>query len=105
MKKKLLLFLMVFSLIALTACNGIGNLRINVYDNQQTLINDAYVGLYTTDFKQRIDFAYTTRGEVRFKGLESGSYGLKIIKHNLKKKIKVQVKSDETNYIKMNLVN
>ncbi|MGM0501794.1 MAG: hypothetical protein ACQERJ_04645, partial [Bacillota bacterium] len=95
--------LLLCLMVVITACNEVGNLRINVYDKQQNLINDAYVGLYTKDFKQRIAFRYTTRGEVQFEGLKNKAYGVKIIKHNLKKKLKVSVKGGESNYIKIDL--
>jgi hypothetical protein len=90
--------------ILLVGCNDIGNLRINVYDKQQSLLNDVYVGLYRADFERRIDFKYTTRGEVQFKGLASGTYRVKMIKHDLEKRIRVQVKGEETNYLKVDLL-
>ena len=104
MKKRLLLgiFILVFS-IFLTACNGNGNLRLNIYDQQQNLKDDVYVGLYTSDFNNRLTFAYTMDGEVKFKGLRSGVYGIKVVYYNLHKKFKVKVKGQETNYIKVNL--
>ena len=104
MKRKIYLIIVLIILVGLVAaCNGVGNLRINVYNQQQSLMNDVYVGLYTADFKNRLDFSYTTRGEVKFKALEPGSYGVKIIKHNTKKRLRVQVKSEETNYLKVDL--
>ena len=104
MKARFYLVVVLVSLVLLlTACNGVGNLRVNVYNQQQSLMNDVYVGLYSVNFKKRIDFKYTTRGEVRFKALEPGSYGLKIIKHNAKKQLRVQVQSDQNNYLKVDL--
>ncbi|MFO7819164.1 MAG: hypothetical protein R6V17_02900 [Halanaerobacter sp.] len=103
MKTRLYLLLMIISLAFLvTACNGIGNLRVNIYQGE-SLTDDAYVGLYTTDFKERLDFRYTTRGEVHFKALEEGSYGLKVIKNDQKKRLQVQITGDETNHLKVSL--
>mgnify|MGYP006274685421 FL=1 len=103
MKTRVYLFLMIISLALLvTACNGVGNLRVNIYQGE-SLIDDVYVGLYTTDFKERLGFKYTTRGEVHFKALEEGSYGLKIIKHDQKKRLQVQITGEETNHFKIDL--
>ena len=104
MKRKIYLLIVLIIVVGLvTACNGVGNLRISVYNQQQSLLNDVYVGLYTADFKTRLDFKYTTRGAVNFKALEPESYGVKIIKHNAKRRLRVQVKGEETNYLKVDL--
>lgn len=94
---------LILLMVLLTACNGVGNLDLTVYNQQQTLLNDVYVGLYTADFRTRLDFKYTTRGAVEFKALEPGSYGIKIIKHNTKKRLQVQVEGEETSYLKVDL--
>mgnify|MGYP006289850539 FL=1 len=104
MKAKFYLVVVLLSLMLfLSGCNGVGNLRVNVYNNHDYLMNDVYVGLYTANFNKRIDFKYTTRGEVQFKALEPGSYGLKLVKNNSQKKLRVQVQSDETNHLKVDL--
>ncbi|KXS38411.1 MAG: hypothetical protein AWU54_2215 [Candidatus Frackibacter sp. T328-2] len=104
MKKKCLLIIIILSLlIILAGCNGQGNLKVVVYDQQQDLISDIYVGLYTSDFKHRVRFAYTIKGEADFYGLRSGIYAVRIVGNNIEKETKVRIQSQETNYIKVTL--
>lgn len=104
MKKRLsLLVLLLIILVILSGCSGKGNLKVIVYDQQQNPVNDVYVGLYKSNFDQRIRFAYTRRGEVEFAGLKSGVYYIKIISPGYKEKMKVRINNQENRYLKVKL--
>ncbi|ADL11915.1 hypothetical protein [Acetohalobium arabaticum] len=106
MKKRLsLLVLLLITLIIISGCNGKGNLKVVVYDQQQNPVNDVYVGIYKSDFNQRLRFAYTRRGEVEFAGLESGVYYIRIISPGQKKEMKLRINNQEDRYLKVNLNN
>ncbi|MBM7624611.1 hypothetical protein [Sporohalobacter salinus] len=104
MKKKLsLLISLIIILTIITGCSGRGNLKVIVHDQQQNPINDVYVGLYKSDFDQRIRFAYTHHGEIEFAGLESGVYWIRIISPGQQREMKVKIDSQKNKYIKVNL--
>lgn len=101
-KAKIYLVLVLSCLtLMMTACNGVGNLKITVYDSGDRLVNDVYVGLYEADFDERLDFKYTTRGTVEFKALQAGNYGIKLIKKGRVKKLQAQITGEETNYLEV----
>ncbi|GAB6100551.1 hypothetical protein JCM16358_24300 [Halanaerocella petrolearia] len=97
----ILLILVLF----LTACNsqGVGSLVVSVSNQQQELQNDIYVGIYATDYGERVKFGYTTKGMVQFKGLPTGIYRVKVIGQNTKKELKVKVNTRETNSVDVSL--
>ncbi|TDX52742.1 hypothetical protein [Orenia marismortui] len=104
MNRKFVFFtLLLIILLLVTACEGIGNLKVTIYDSEQNLANDVYVGLYTKDLKHRINFAYTLHGVVAFDELPSGSYSMKIYSNGVEKIITVQIKANDTNSVKVNL--
>ena len=95
MERKMLIISLVL-ILSLTACNGLGNLKIRVVNFENQPVDDIYVGLYTNNFSKRIKFGYTTRGVVEFKGVNNGVYGLKIIGRQETRKTKVRIKSNQT---------
>lgn len=108
MKGKLFLLIAIILtlLLFVSGCNGKGSLKVIVRDQQQNLINDVYVGLYTPGFKERIRFAYTRKGTVEFHGLNSGVYSLRIVgksEEKIKKESKIQIQNQQTTYFKINL--
>mgnify|MGYP006277534679 FL=1 len=103
MRKKVILMPIIFLLlmILLVGCAGKGNLKVIVLANGQGL-DDSYVALYTTDYSQRVRFGYTVGGEIEFRGIDSGTYILKVIGVDYKvKKGKVHIDSEKTPVIKI----
>lgn len=106
MKKRLsLLVLLLIILVIISGCAGKGTLKVVVYDQQQNPVNDVYVGIYKSDFNQRLRFAYTRHGEVEFAGLESGVYYIRIISPGHKKEMKLRINNQKDRYLKVNLAN
>lgn len=109
MKKKriLLLIIILISVLIVSGCEGRGNLEVIVRDQQQNLINDVYIGIYTPGFEKRVRFAYTKAGVAQFNGLVSGGYSIKIIGkingREVEKESKVQINNQQTTYLKINL--
>jgi hypothetical protein len=85
----------------LTGCEGKGDLKIITYDNQGNLLDDVYVGIYSPEYKQRLDFAYTINGEVNFIGLPSGIYRIKVVLWSKEEELEVRVKDGESTYLKL----
>ncbi|MGM0472194.1 MAG: hypothetical protein ACQEQI_07940 [Bacillota bacterium] len=103
MNKKLLLIvgLLGFMLI-ISGCQGRGSLRVLVYDQHDNLVDDVYVGVYTSDFEERIDFAYTMTGEAEFAGLKEGIYGIQLVTpQKVTKRMKVKIESQSQEYVKV----
>ncbi|SJZ58963.1 hypothetical protein [Selenihalanaerobacter shriftii] len=101
-RKTILLVILLLGLsIIISGCNGRGNLKVVVYDQQQNLMDDVYIGVYTSSYEKRIRFAYTHHGQAEFPGLSSGTYSLKVIGENLNENLKIHIKNQETRYIKI----
>jgi hypothetical protein len=107
-KRSLLLIVILCSLLVIAGCNGRGNLKVIMYDQQQNLLDDVYVGVYDDDFEDRLRFAYSSNGVVQFYGLSGGIYYLKFIGNNkshekFRKDFKVRIENQKTKNIKVNL--
>ena len=95
-----LVFILLIMLVA--GCTGKGDMKVIVYDGGK-VVNDAYVSLYTSNYSQRLRFGYTLHGEIDFRGLDSGVYGLKVIGIDQQvKKGKVHIESEKTAIVKIN---
>ena len=103
MRKRSLLIVGLLSVVLIiSGCQGRGSLRMLVYDQHHNLTDDVYVGVYTPNFKRRIDFAYTINGEAEFVGLEQGIYGVKLITpQGVTRQVKVKIESQKQEYVKV----